>query len=84
MALEYNEMDDRIIYYEQANKGVSTARNVGTKVSRSDYITFLGADDEMDRIYLSRILDVIGNSNGCYCGHYFVKNGILRKAKIGF
>jgi len=37
--------DPRIRYYAQENQGVSTTRNFGIAVAKSDYITFLDADD---------------------------------------
>lgn len=37
--------DSRIIIAEQQNQGVSVARNRGIELSKSDYITFIDADD---------------------------------------
>ena len=37
--------DPRIRYYTQQNQGVSNARNFGIAAAKSDYITFLDADD---------------------------------------
>lgn len=39
------EVDDRLIFIKQNNNGVSSARNVGLKKSKGDYIQFLDADD---------------------------------------
>lgn len=37
---------DKVILIEQANKGVSCARNAGIEAATSDWIAFLDADDE--------------------------------------
>ncbi len=37
--------DDRIRYYYKENEGVSIARNYGIQKAKSDYITFIDADD---------------------------------------
>jgi len=44
------------------NKGVSQARNFGMKVAKSEYITFLDADDELGPQYLSQIQKLINNN----------------------
>ena len=37
--------DDRIRYFSKENEGVSTARNYGITIAKSEYITFIDADD---------------------------------------
>lgn len=37
--------DERILYYSKENEGVSIARNFGIEKAKSDFITFLDADD---------------------------------------
>jgi glycosyltransferase involved in cell wall biosynthesis len=46
---EYALLDDRIIVFHQENAGLSLARNVGLNHAQGDLITFLDADDWVDR-----------------------------------
>ncbi len=45
--------DSRIKVVHKENAGPSVARNVGTSVSKGEYITFIDSDDYVDRDYLS-------------------------------
>jgi glycosyltransferase involved in cell wall biosynthesis len=45
VAIEYCKKDERIKYYYQDNRGLSSARNLGLKHSKGEYIQFLDADD---------------------------------------
>lgn len=44
----FMEKEDRIIYIEQDNKGVSVARNKALKISTGDYILFIDSDDYLN------------------------------------
>ena len=50
--------DRRIRYFNQANKGVSAARNKGIKESRGDFITFVDSDDSLSEDYLSVLVNL--------------------------
>jgi glycosyltransferase involved in cell wall biosynthesis len=82
--LKYQEKDSRIIYLKQENKGVAFARNVGIEYAKSKYISFLDADDEIDNLFLQKMLDTILDANVCYCGHYDVLGGKSKKSKFSF
>lgn len=47
------EKDKRIKVVHQKNQGVSSARNVGIKFSRGEYIAFIDSDDWVEKDYLS-------------------------------
>lgn len=51
---KYQHMDERIIYIEQENHGVSVARNVGMSCAKGKYISFLDADDLWEPIFCLR------------------------------
>ena len=55
---KYQHMDERIIYIEQENHGVSVARNVGMSCAKGKYISFLDADDLWEPIFLSTLIKV--------------------------
>ena len=48
---EYALKDDRFKYFYQENQGVSKARNNGIFRSKGEYITFIDADDTIDKNY---------------------------------
>jgi len=76
----------RVKIVEQANQGVSVARNNGVKQAQYDYIAFLDADDWWDSSYLeemSMLIELYANA-GIYSSSYFkVKDGNYTPANIG-
>lgn len=46
---KYSQADERVTYVRQKNSGVSTARNTGLKQVKTKYVTFVDADDWIDR-----------------------------------
>lgn len=55
--------DNRLIYLEQDNRGVSSARNLALKNVTGDYIAFIDADDQLVANSLSLRLSEIGNND---------------------
>lgn len=45
--------------YDQENKGVAAARNVGIEAAQGDYICFIDSDDWIDQNYLECLYNVI-------------------------
>lgn len=52
---EYAKKDSRFIVLHQENQGVSSARNKGIEASHGEWITFIDADDYVDRSYLETL-----------------------------
>lgn len=50
--------DDRIIYYFQENKGVSSARNRGIALAKGKYIAFVDADDIVVPEYIEQAYNI--------------------------
>lgn len=55
--------DHRIIYVEQNNAGVSSARNHGVRICTGDYITFLDGDDLLNEDTIAKNVELIEKSN---------------------
>jgi len=60
---EYVEKDSRIRYFEKENGGVSSARNLGLKNVKGNYITFVDSDDWIDENYLELLYYNIKQKN---------------------
>lgn len=54
--------DSRIHYFFQDNKGVSVARNQGSKLAKGDYLVFLDSDDYVNDIWLKDFFTVLQNN----------------------
>lgn len=59
----FASIDDRITVIHKINEGVSSARNLGIKISNCDYITFIDSDDWIEPLYLEKLLFEIKSSN---------------------
>jgi glycosyltransferase involved in cell wall biosynthesis len=79
--------DDRICLIEKINGGESSARNLGIKMAKYNYIAFLDADDTWQSNFLSEIrkLIICYDSAGIYTSNYLIKTakGKLKTAIKG-
>lgn len=67
---EYADKDNRFVYVEQQNSGVSEARNKGVAVSTGDYVGFVDCDDVVHPKMFELLLKACEESD-CYiasCG----------------
>jgi len=71
---EYAEKDSRIRVIHKENGGVSTARNVGLKIARGEYIGFVDPDDYIDEAMYENMLSAMEttNSDMAICGYEYV------------
>lgn len=60
---KYAMLDERIKVIHQQNKGRSSTRNTGLKYVTSSYITFVDADDSIDKDTYKTVMKVIENKN---------------------
>lgn len=60
---EYALQDKRIKVIHQSNQGVSVARNNGIKSATGKWITFIDADDWVEKDFLSRFLEMAEESD---------------------
>ena len=56
---EFAEKDSRIRYFEKENGGVSSARNLGLKNVKGNYITFVDSDDWIEENYLEVLYNAL-------------------------
>ncbi len=54
---EYQAQHQNLYYYTQKNKGPATARNLGLKHAKGDYLYFFDADDIVDQDALTKLYD---------------------------
>lgn len=68
--------DNRIRIIRKENGGVSSARNMGIRNARCEYVTFLDADDEWDSDFLSSVikLTVLFPEAKAYATNYRLKD----------
>ena len=66
----YAKRDNRIRVIHNENKGVSNARNTGIDIAKGKYITFIDADDYVDKNYVDVLyaLCIKNNADIAVCG----------------
>jgi len=55
----YSKIDKRIIVLEQENRGVSKTRNRGINLAKGKYISFLDADDLLEKDFLKTLYKLL-------------------------
>ena len=70
------KQDSRIIVIHKENGGQSSARNVGLDQAKGEYISFVDSDDYVTPDYLSYLLSLFPEDDGCRisaCNHLIVR-----------
>lgn len=78
IAMNYSDKYDFIKYIRQNHAGVSAARNLGIKHATSDWISFLDADDYIEKNFYESLLGAISCENlaGAVCGYFTEVDGV--------
>lgn len=81
---EYLKKDNRIIYIEQKNQGLSAARNTGILKAKGDYYIFIDSDDYINLNFVLELYKTLitNKSDISVCGYkkvYEEKEDISRK-----
>lgn len=72
----------RIIQHEK-NKGVSAARNTGLQSAKGRYISFVDADDWIDKSFVEKLVDVIEDNDIVACGYEKIGKKAVHEYLIG-
>ena len=73
---KWSKIDKRIVVIHKINSGVSAARNTGIKNSNGKFITFVDADDYLERDIINKALYKIQSTNSqlCQWGYSIIKD----------
>lgn len=63
IAEKFSKQDNRFKYFEIANAGVSSARNLGIEKASGKYLTFIDSDDYLDLEHLQMFMEKMGHYN---------------------
>lgn len=76
---EYSNRNE-IKYISISNGGVSNARNIGMKSAKGKYITFVDADDYIEKDMIEKLVNLIMDSDLVICGKNVVtKDGVIQE-----
>ncbi len=81
---KYSENDNRIVYIEQKNSGVSSARNKGIEKATGDYITFVDSDDYIEKNTLELLNKIIEKEKCDIIKYGYVKESRFLKKTYEF
>ena len=63
IARQIKNEDNRVIYVEHENKGVSYSRNKGLDLATGEYIVFVDCDDTIEKGYIELLFNQISKNN---------------------
>ncbi|WP_159017968.1 glycosyltransferase family 2 protein [Algibacter sp. L3A6] len=78
IASQWCAKDDRFVYLEKQNGGLSSARNAGIQIAKGEFILPLDADDLIHQDYLENLVPVLNQNKklaivSCY-SNFFINN----------
>jgi|AKZA01.1.fsa_nt_gi Glycosyltransferases involved in cell wall biogenesis len=74
IVIDYARGQEKIRYYYHENVGVGNTRNKGIDLANGEFITFVDADDTIEREYVSTLVHKINNQNVVISGYQRLKN----------
>ena len=82
---EFAAADRRIRVFHKENGGVSSARNVGLREAKGDFIAFADSDDWMEPECLATLYALAAEhgADAAGCAHYNVGDGLTPAAEAG-
>lgn len=72
--LNWSEIDDRVKVFNQNNSGQSTARNLGIRKSRGEFVYFADGDDYLDSEYFEYALTSVGDEVDLIISNYAIES----------
>lgn len=69
IAQEMQAIDSRISLYSQPNQGQSVARNLGLQYATGEWVSFVDADDYLDRDYYQQLTQAINHHDCVQIGY---------------
>jgi len=83
---EYSQIDDRIqvVNFKQ-NLGVSRGRNEGLKIAKGKYVSFIDADDTIEKTFIETLYNICETSSadiGIVNVNYYYESKIKRPLKL--
>jgi glycosyltransferase involved in cell wall biosynthesis len=83
--IEFLTQHKNIVYVSQQGKGIANARNIGIKMAKGNFISFLDADDVWHPEALEiRINSLLNDTNILASGGHLVKSNNLQQALPAF
>lgn len=81
---QYASIDERVCVIHKSNGGVSTARNIGIKQSKGDYIGFVDADDYIEEEMYEVLFKLIEDNKAdiSICGFKIIDEDIGKIERI--
>ena len=81
---EYCASDKRFNVNHINNGGVSNARNIGLKIAKNEYITFVDSDDEITPTFLEESIKLLidNNLDMIVGGYQEIKDGIVKRTRL--
>lgn len=76
---KYEKMDRRIRVFDKENGGVSSARNMGLKEARGEWIAFLDGDDWLEENCLETALKETDERTDMVCWNYWENAGASQR-----